>query len=123
MKKDNVRDYVVSMFRFYSLLGEPSRARIEELSSNLSEVEILDLRAVCETISELNSSGCYIAVDAVKSIYFANPAQPLRRNALSERVVKFSIEHYAAEDVVWKALRKARSICAEKRKLNTRNFI
>lgn len=123
MKKDNVRDYVVSMFRFYSLMGEPPKNKIEIISGQLSEAEVADLVAVCETVEELESSGYTTAATALKEIYFINPAQPLRRNALSERVVKYSIEHYIAEDVVWKALRKARNLCADKRKLNKRNFI
>ncbi len=123
MKKDNTRDYVISMFRFYAKQGQPNRNQIIENQSELSSAAVSDLIAVDETLRELSSSGNGRAVLAVKEIYFKNPTKPLSRKEFTERVTHFTLEHYISEDVVWKSLRKARRLCAEKRNLNISKFI
>ena len=118
MKKDNVRDYVVAMFRFYSELGQPNQEQIQNLKTKLSTAAILDLIAVDDTLHLLSESGDDFTVAAVKEIYFIQPTKPLQRNELSERVVKFSLLHFVAERNVWHELKRARRICAEQRNLN-----
>lgn len=117
MKKDNVRDYVVSMFRFYSQCGQPTSEQINQLRTQLSAAAILDLIAVDNTLRYFDSKNKTV-VDAIKDIYFHTPERNLSKNEISERVVKFSLEHYMAEQTVWLWLKSARRICAEQRNLN-----
>jgi len=122
MKKDNIRDYVVSMFRFYSQFGEPSLSDIEQLRFKLSLPEINDLIAVYETITNLDKTNS-AAVKYIRCVYFTEPTKPLRRQTLTKRVTNCALKNYITEDVVWKNLRQARTICADLRGLSVRKNI
>ncbi|MGN0488053.1 MAG: hypothetical protein ACI4HO_02190 [Ruminococcus sp.] len=117
-KKDNVRDYVVSMFRFYSSLGKPTSEQINKLRTQLSTAAILDLIAVDSTLRFFENRQEKNIILAIENIYFIEPNRTLRKNEISQRVIKFSIENYTSEQTIWRWLKKARRICAEQRNLN-----
>lgn len=117
-KKDNVRDYVVSMFRYYSALGQPNSEQINNLRTQISTAAILDLIAVDNTLRLLKSKRKENIICAIENIYFIEPNRNLRKNEISQRVIKFSIENYISEQTIWLWLKQARRICAEQRNLN-----
>lgn len=118
MRKDNTRDYVVSIFRFYSSMGKPNKKQINDLKEQLSTAAILDLMAVENTLCILKKRGYEDIIAAVKEIYFVEPERALRKNEISDRVTRFSMNRYIAIPTIYRLLYKARRICAEQRNLN-----
>lgn len=116
-RKDNIRDYTVAMFRFYSACGCPNAEQINNLRTQLSTAAILDLVAVDNTLRILALSD-EVAVLAVREIYFPLPQRELHKKEISQRVIKFSIDNYVEERTVWRRLKFARQLCAEQRNLN-----
>jgi uncharacterized protein (UPF0305 family) len=117
-KKDNVRDYVVSMFRFYSNCGKPDTKQIVKLKTQLSTAAILDLMAVDNMLCQLERKGKHDIVQAINEIYFFNSKRDLKKNEISQRVQHYSSTHFIEERTVWRWLKSARKLCAEYRNLN-----
>lgn len=117
MNKDNICDYTISMFRFYAQMGEPDAVKIEQLREGRKLPDILDLEAVNRTLNILEDQQDYLAIAAVKDIYFTAAQRRLYKSEISQRVIKFTLENYISERIVWKCLNKARRIAAEQRQL------
>ena len=118
MKKDHTRDYVVAMFRFYALHGEPDSAKIEKLKNELSTAAILDLTAVDNTLRFLENEDDVETVNAIRAVYFALPDKELRRGDISKLITKYAMNNYNGERTVWRKLARAQQICAQQRNLN-----
>lgn len=119
MNKDNICDYTISMFRFYAQMKQPDSSEIEKYKEFLFEAAILDLAAVERTLCLLSDTGEYNVLAAVKEIYFSAAGRRLYKSEISRRVIKFSLDNYISERVVWKYLSRARKLCAEQRKLRS----
>ena len=117
MNKDNICDYTISMFRYYARMSEPDESTIEQLRAEISPADILDLQAVSNTLNILEKQQDYEAIAAVRAIYFTAAQRRLRKSEISQRVIKYTLENYISERVVWKRLNKARRIAAEQRQL------
>ena len=118
MKKDQCRDYVVAMFRFYARTGQPDRTQINNFKTQLSSAAILDLIAVEETLRSFREKCRNDIIEAVVEVYFYCPSREIRKNEISRRVLSFSHKHNIEERSVYRMLHTARVVCAEKRNLN-----
>lgn len=107
MNKDNICDYTISMFQFYAQMKQPDSSEIEKYKEFLSEAAILDLAAVERTLCLLSDTGEYNVLAAVKEIYFSAVGRRLYKSEISRRVIKFSLDNYISERVVWKYLSRA----------------
>jgi len=144
LRKDNVRDYAISAFRYYSAMirvientekekittgkidkaGTPGVSRIPGDSrmpwiSKIPGVpERLDLLAVQNTIELLGKmKHGKSRVEILDLVYFSEPEKPLRRNDISYRVCKASLQFFFSERQVYYFLRDARRAFAESRGL------
>ncbi len=106
MKKNNVRDYIISAFRFYARMGEPDESEIKKLT-HLTTAERLDLSAVAGMLNALSERGDISALAAVREIYFTEADKKLRRNEISQRVIHYALENYTSDRTVWRNLERA----------------
>lgn len=116
MKKNNVRDYVISAFRYYARMGEPSETEIKNLK-NISTAERLDLSAAAAMLEKLSAQGDVSSIAAVREIYFFEPDRKLRHNELSQRVIHYALNNYTSDRTVWRSLKRATNIFIELRNL------
>lgn len=117
MNRDNISDYVISMFRFYASSGEPDVLKISQLQTTLPSADIHDLKAVAETLCVLEKEGNTETVREIREVYFVRPQQHLRKGEITQRIVSYSLKYYISERTVWRNLARARRRCAEKRNL------
>ncbi len=145
MKKDHIRDYATEAFRYFSYLGKPHKEDLEkkyyqeameqyqrthEKGSGISkpteqavmyaesclrqkQSELWDILAVEKTLMQLRE----FERQAVEIVYFPHAQRPIKKNEISERVLKASIEIPADERTVYRYLAKARIIFAYERGL------
>ncbi len=109
MKKSNVRNYVVSAFRYYSRMGEPSISEIAKLK-HLTEAERLDLSAVAAMLDKLSSQGDITTIAAVREVYFIDAHEKYKRDDISKKVIRYSLNNYISDRTVWNYLDKAQKI-------------
>lgn len=109
MKKSNVRNYVVSAFRYYARMGEPGTGEIAKLK-HLNEAERLDLSAVAAMLDKLSLQGDITTIAAVKEVYFLDAHEKYKRDEISKKVIRYSINNYISERTVWNYLDKAQKI-------------
>ena len=117
MNRDNICDYVISMFRFYASNGEPDIGTIRNLRATLPTAAILDLVAVDNTLRILENEGEDETVKVIRAVYFALPDKALRKGDISRRITKYAMNNFNGERTVWRRLAMARRICAEERNL------
>lgn len=145
MKKDHIRDYATEAFRYYSFLGKPHKEDLEnkyyqealeqyqrthEKGSGISkpteqaimyaencvrqkQSELWDILAVEKTMAQLDEW----ERDAVELVYFPHAYRAIKRNEISERVQKASIQISADARTIYRYLAKARKLFAYERGL------
>ena len=134
MKKEAYRDYATEAFRTWASWGCPNydeaverirRKAIERagdsdpalvLAYAEAEVEkrsafLCDILACEKCFELLEGRGDFIR-DAVREIYMDEPNRNLRRNEISLRVLRFSLEHSVSERFVYNRLKEARDLFA-----------
>lgn len=146
MKKDRNRDYATAAFIDYVMSGhltcEEQKERIRsaalrEYTDNLrrgrknpvenadiyaervlemNEGYLLDVQAVDKTIEALNDSGEKYIMDVVFAVY--NSPASMRRGVISARVRRLAVDMPASERVIYKYLKRARSVFCKIRRLN-----
>lgn len=147
MKKDNIRDYATEAFRFYAACGkltsEQLKEKVYEDIYNHSKREYLrsgsgmpkdatahaviaaeealhDMKAEFEDIIAVEKTLQLLKAHerrAVELVYFTDAGKPLRRNEISERVERASIQIPADPSTIYNWLWRARKIFAEERGL------
>jgi hypothetical protein len=145
MKKDHIRDYATSAFRFYAQKGgrdkyiknlvddlqrsakssgvsKPTEAAVihEEQIIESRKSEFEDIDAVEKTLGmlEMCRDGSYI-IKAIEYVYFADCWKDLEKGSISDRVHHAEIFIPASERQIYRWLAKARMTFAEERGLRT----
>lgn len=108
MKKDRVRDYATAAFRDYAVAAKSAK--------NVTESQREDMAAV-ENMLKYFSAVKPSVVSAVKAVYFTDAGLPLRKKAISSRVLDFAILEHSNERDVYRDLKAARQKFAEYRGL------
>lgn len=116
MKKDPTRDYIISAFKLYAVMKNPSLSEIEKMNYDISVKQ--DLIAVSKTLDYLLCSGKAETCKAVEEIYFHDNKQ----GEINRRVLAFAQENYISERNVWRMLNTACKICAIFRGLNIKSI-
>ena len=114
MKKSNVRSYVIAAFRYYARMGEPDKIAIKKLK-HLTEAERRDLSAVAAMLLELSHSGDVTTIAVVREVYFFEPEKHLKKNDVTNRVVRYALENYTSDRNVWRSIDKAMRLFIELR--------
>lgn len=146
MKKDHIRDYATEAFRYYSFMGKPHKEDLEKKyyqealeeyqrrqqmgGSGISkpteqavmyaegiirqkQAELWDILAVEKTMAQLHTW----ERQAVEIVYFPHAQRDMKKNEISDRVNKASIQIPVDERTVYRYLKKARNIFAYERGL------
>ncbi len=118
MKKNNIRDYAVSAFRFYSLFLKKEKHIVLPQNNMLASGSILDIIAVKKTLDELNKTerGREI-IKAVKIVYFTMPERPIKRGEITDRVNKAATEIHTSQPTIYRFLNCAEVLFAKNRGL------
>lgn len=99
------RRQVTDAFRGYAARGEKTN-RAEMLNT---EVWLSDM-AVSQTMSVLKAEGQERIVAVVKAVYFVDPATPLRKHDIEDRVTAYSATNYVSTASIYRWLSIARRI-------------
>ena len=67
-------------------------------------------KAVAQTLSVLHAEGQDRIVAVIDAVYFKDPAKPLHRSDIDERVISYSITHYVSTASIYRWLSIARRI-------------
>lgn len=110
MKRISERTKIIYAFRKYARLGLASErlspfdayARIRGCSKD--EASAAELLAVYETVRFLRLLGREDALRAVDAVYFSLPRRALRKNEISERVLRYAFEQNCDERTVYRKL-------------------
>ena len=127
--KKRVYDYAMSEERRAEVktggLSLPTEYQLRNAENALEELEaeLMDIFAVERTLEILSThkNGQDIK-DALEIVYFSEPARPLRRNEITNRVHFAEFAIHTTEPTVYRYLRIAREIFARERKLRSCHF-
>ena len=120
MLKDNIRDYSISAFRYYAVITKFNRKTPDrvEIPNTMNKAEVLDLLAVKKTIESLEKmKNGKNRVEILDLVYFSEPNKPLKRNDITHRVHKASLQFFFSERQIYYYLREAVEIFAREREL------
>lgn len=144
MIKDNIRDYATDAFRYWASVGCPTyeeaiarivkkaeseavgqpegtRAAFVDARLNKHMGELGDIRACNECFEYMKAHGKECVCSAVREVYMVCPRKRPARGELSGRVLRFAIDNYYGEAQVYRFLREACEVFAEKRALRFGN--
>ena len=110
MRKEPYRDYATEAFRSWAAAGCPGH---EEGRKKYRGAIRADFEACAGTFAALGNDVC----GAVRAVYMADAASARKAGDISGRVVRFSMEHYICERMVWEWLALARRDFAVRRGL------
>ncbi len=122
MKKNNIRDYTVAAFRYYSSVLRNGGSSLPE-NSRLASACLLDLAAMEKTVRDLKKDELGKDIlRAVETVYFPMPEREIKKGEISSRVIKASMDLHTAEPTIYRYLNKASVIFAENRGLRVSLF-
>ena len=144
MIKDNIRDYATDAFRYWASIGCPtyeeavsrivkkaeleSAGQSEEVRSAFVAArlekyrgELGDIKACNECFEYMKAHGKECVCSAVREVYMVFPRKRPARGELSGRVLRFAINNYYSEIQVYRFLREACEVFAEKHHLRFGN--
>ncbi len=121
MNKDNYRDYVTEAYRYYALCGRPTELEVKQVRDILPpncRGAVADLEAAARVMGrlELEPEG-ELMKGCLDRVYLADPRRTPGRGAISERVVRASMELCVSESTVYRILRRLRLLMAIERGL------
>ncbi len=132
MKKDNIRDYAVDAFRYFSTLRcAPTKEAVrfalqkqyltqgnKRAARFLPKAELQDLYAVVDTIDAIRSleNGAEI-LETLSNVYFTNPSQNIKRGEVENRILYTTFKTNISTATAYRHLALCRRIFAEARGL------
>jgi hypothetical protein len=129
MQKTNTRDYIVSIFKLYSILGFPDAEQIENTQyikdpytndyESANAALKADLIAAFNTLEYLKTNRKTDIINAIQQIYLFDPKRLNIRGEILNRVIDFSRKNYVDIRTVYRWLAFARDTCARLRGLRT----
>ncbi len=110
MKKNRYTDYAIAAFRDYAEYS--AHTDLEE-----DEARLADVKAVEETLRQLENQNKQYIISAVKFVYMQGLHEKFTAQVISKRVLSFASQNYVHCRTVYKWLNQANRIFAYHRKL------
>lgn len=132
VKKDNIRDYAVEAFRYFSTLHcAPTKEAVrfalqkhylmqggKNAARNLPEADLKDLYAVVDTIDAIRTleNGAEI-LETLQNVYLTNPSTNIKRGEIENRILYTTFKTHISTATAYRYLALCRRMFAEARGL------
>lgn len=101
IQQDNLKDFAVAAFRYYSNL---------DMENSVDSDSVIIALAVSSTIHHLKCEHDTIAVDGIKYVYFKLPKGNIKRGVMSSYIRRAAFDMNVSERVLWYGLCRAKRV-------------